>query len=49
MSANNMFVTKNIGWKPSITFDQGLKFSIEWYRKFLKLYFHKQSAFKNLL
>ena len=49
MSANNKFVTHNIGWKPSVTFGQGLKFSIEWYRKFLKLYFHKKSAFKNLL
>ena len=49
MSANNKFVTHNIGWKPSVTFGQGLKFSIEWYRKFLKLYFHKKSDFKNLL
>ena len=49
MSANNKFVTNNIGWKPSVTFSQGLEFSIEWYRKFLKLYFHKKSAFKNLL
>ena len=49
MSADNKFVTKTIGWRSSITFDQGLKFSIEWYRKFLKLYFHKQSVFKNLL
>ena len=34
MQAENEFVTKNIGWKPKITFDEGLKNSIEWYKNF---------------
>ena len=48
MSAENEFVTKNISWKPSVTFDEGLKHSIEWYRKFIQLYFDKKSFFRYL-
>ena len=43
MQAENKFITKNIGWKPSITFDEGLKKSIEWYKNFTQLYFDKKS------
>ena len=49
MQAENKFVTKTLGWKPSVTFDEGLTNSIQWYKKFLKLYFDQQSIFKNLL
>ena len=49
MQAENKFVTKTLGWKPSVTFDEGLKNSIKWYKKFLKLYFDQQSSFKKLL
>ena len=47
--AENKFVTKTLGWKPSVKFDDGLKNSVEWYKNFVKLYFDKQSFFKNLL
>ena len=49
MQAENKFVTKNLGWKPSVSFDDGLKKSIEWYKKFVKLYIDRKSFFKNLL
>ena len=49
MSAENKFITKTFGWKPSVSLDEGLKNSIKWYKKFLKLYFDKQSFFKHLL
>ena len=49
MQAENKFVTKTLGWKPSVKFDDGLKNSVEWYKNFVKLYFDKQSFFKNLL
>ena len=49
MQAENKFITKTLGWKPSITFDEGLKDSIKWYKDFLKLYFDQQSFFKHLL
>ena len=48
MSAENEFVTKNIAWKPSVTFDEGLKNSIEWYKNFIQLYFDKKSFFRYL-
>ena len=49
MQAENKFITKTLGWKPSVTFDEGLKDSIKWYKHFLKLYFDQQSFFKRLL
>ena len=49
MQAENKFATKVIGWKPLVTFDEGLKDSIKWYKNFLKLYFDKHSFFKRLL
>ena len=48
MQAENKFVTRSLGWKPSITLDDGLKNSIEWYRNFVKLYYDKESFFKHL-
>ncbi len=49
MQAENKFITKTLGWKPLVTFDYGLNNSINWYKKFLKLYVDKKSSFKNLL
>ena len=49
MQAENKFITKSIGWKPSVSFGDGIKNSIEWYREFIKLYYNKNSNFKNLL
>ena len=41
MQAENKFILSKIGWKPNISFEEGLKISISWYRKFLKLNFKK--------
>ena len=32
------FIKNKLGWAPNITFDDGVKTTIDWYRKFLKLY-----------
>jgi nucleoside-diphosphate-sugar epimerase len=34
-NANTNYIRKNLHWKPSITLDEGLKKTINWYRKFL--------------
>jgi dTDP-glucose 4,6-dehydratase len=47
MQANNKFIISK-GWKPKIDFDNGLKRTIAWYRKFNRSYLDKYSAFKNL-
>ncbi len=44
MQANNKFIISK-GWKPKIGFDDGLKRTIEWYRKFNRSYFDKRSFF----
>ena len=49
MQAENKFITKNLGWKPLISFDEGLKSSVDWYKNFVKLYIDKRSFFKHLL
>lgn len=48
MQANNNFLTKK-GWRPKINFDDGLKRTISWYRKFNNVYLNKKSIFKNEL
>ncbi len=47
MQANNKFITSK-GWKPKINFDDGLKLTISWYRKFIKSYLKKNSTYKNI-
>ena len=47
MQANNKFIISK-GWKPKISFDDGLKRTIAWYRKFSRYYLDKNSFFKNL-
>ena len=47
MQANNKFIISK-GWKPKINFDDGLKRTIAWYRKFSRYYLDKNSFFKNL-
>lgn len=49
MQAENKFVTKDAGWKPAISFDQGLLNCVDWYKRFVKLYYDDKSFFKYLL
>ena len=48
MQAENKFVTKTLGWKPTVSFEEGLGNSVKWYKNFVKIYFDKESFFKNL-
>ena len=47
MQANNKFIVSK-GWKPKISFDLGLKMTINWYQNFYKTYLNKNSLFKKL-
>ena len=47
MQANNKFIVSK-GWKPKISFDLGLKITINWYQDFYKTYLNKNSLFKKL-
>jgi nucleoside-diphosphate-sugar epimerase len=47
MQANNKFITSK-GWKPKISFDDGLKYTITWFRKFHRIYYDKNSQFRKL-
>ena len=41
MQAENKFIIKKVKWKPQISLEQGLKHSIEWYKKFIKNNFYE--------
>jgi len=47
MQANNKFIIAK-GWKPRISFDEGLKQTISWYRDFYKTYLNSKSTFNKL-
>ena len=42
------FVLKKVGWRPQISFEHGLTNTIQWYKKFVKIYYNKNSSFNNL-
>ena len=44
MQANNKFIVSK-GWKQKISFDTGLKLTINWYQKFNDIYLKKNSSF----
>ena len=48
MQAENKFVLKKVGWRPQISFEHGLTNTIQWYKKFVKIYYNKNSSFNNL-
>ena len=41
MQADNKFVINKIKWKPNVSFQQGLKISINWYRRFIQNNFNE--------
>ncbi len=47
MQANNKFITSK-GWKPKISFDNGLNQTISWYKNFYKSYLNNKSTFYKL-
>ena len=48
MQAENKFILNKVGWKPAINFNQGLTHTIQWYKKFIKVYYNANSSFNNL-
>ena len=48
MQANNEFLRKK-GWSPKINFDDGLKMTINWYKKFHKIYLGRNNIFNSEL
>ena len=49
MQAENKFIINKVGWKPVVNFNQGLTNTIQWYKKFLQVYYNKNSSFNNLI
>ena len=47
MQANNKIITNKLKWKPQVDFNTGIKKTITWYKKFLKLY-NKENLFIHL-
>ncbi len=47
MSANNKIILSK-GWRPKVSFDDGLKLTINWYKVFNNLYLKKNSKFNQL-
>ncbi len=47
MSANNKTIL-NKGWKPKISFDEGLKITVDWYKKFNNIFIKKNSKFNQM-
>ena len=47
MQANNKFILSK-GWRPKTSFTEGLKRTVDWYKKFNHLYLDKKGLFKQL-
>ena len=43
MQAENKFIINKVGWKPVVNFNQGLTNTIQWYKKFLQVYYNKKN------
>lgn len=43
MSSDASKAEKLLGWKPKVTFDEGLDITIEWFRNYLKVYYNADS------
>ena len=48
MQADNRLASEIIGWTPKVSLEEGLKISIEWYKKFTEVYYGKDSGLVNL-
>lgn len=48
MSADNRKAAALLGWKPQVSFEEGLKRTVEWYRKFLDVYTNPKSSLLQL-
>jgi len=48
MMADSKKANELIGWKPAISFEEGLSRTIEWYKKYIEVYVSSNSALRNL-
>jgi dTDP-D-glucose 4,6-dehydratase len=48
MCAANRKAANILGWKPRVSFDEGLRRTIEWYRAFLAEFHDRDSALHRL-
>jgi UDP-glucose 4-epimerase len=48
MCADNERAGKLLGWKPKVPFDDGLKMTVDWYRKYLDVYYGPSSPLNKL-
>ena len=48
MSADNKKAKEILNWSPRISFDEGLKKTIDWYKKYIEIYYSKHSLLNQL-
>ena len=48
MSAANERAREILGWIPQVSFEEGLKRTIDWYRRFCSVFYAKESTFNQL-
>jgi len=48
MCADNTRAGEMLGWKPAVSFDEGLKCTIDWFRRYVKVFYDASSALNRL-
>jgi nucleoside-diphosphate-sugar epimerase len=48
MCADNTRAEESLGWKPGISFEEGLSKTIDWYRRYLSVYYDLSSSLNQL-
>ena len=48
MCADNSRAQEILGWSPKISFEEGMSKTIEWFRKYLEIYYNRASALNQL-
>ena len=48
MFCENKKAKNMLGWEPKISFEEGLIRTIEWYKKYIELYYRKDSGLPKL-
>ena len=48
MCSDNTRAERILGWKPKVSFDEGLKRTIEWFRRYLDVFYNQASALNKL-
>ena len=46
--ADNSRAQEILGWSPKISFEEGMSKTIEWFRKYLEIYYNRASALNQL-